>query len=182
VAGVVGERLRDPAAWRASLAGRANSVLNRSLSNRHHVPPLPLDPTLPPASRPPSPAHRRRPWPRPSTTCVCPLPAVSHGTHSRSHASQHKHLQPAGAATQGGPSLQSHHSISRLNDAFETVRQEYDQLLRELETTRSQRDELDKTRVFLLCIRMQPSLTLFCSGRASKRTQHHPPEPLFFGR
>lgn len=42
--------------------------------------------------------------------------------------------------------MQSHHSLSRLNDAFETIRQEYDQLVRDLEAMRSQRDEFENKR------------------------------------
>ncbi|OBZ67388.1 hypothetical protein A0H81_12529 [Grifola frondosa] len=52
----------------------------------------------------------------------------------------HKHLQPTGAATQG-PSLQQHHA--RLNDCFDTIRQEFDVVAQELNLIRGQRDEFE---------------------------------------
>ncbi|PCH39459.1 WD40 repeat-like protein [Wolfiporia cocos MD-104 SS10] len=53
----------------------------------------------------------------------------------------HKHLQPTGAGTQG-PS-QAQHSHARLNDCFDTIRQEFDLLAQELTILRGQRDDLD---------------------------------------
>lgn len=55
--------------------------------------------------------------------------------------SQHKHLQPTGAATQG-PSQQQH-SQNRLNDCFDTIRTEFDALAQELVLYRNQRDDFE---------------------------------------
>ncbi|CCL98754.1 uncharacterized protein FIBRA_00759 [Fibroporia radiculosa] len=53
----------------------------------------------------------------------------------------HKHLQPTGASTQG-PSQQQH-SQARLNDCFDTIRQEFEILAQEVNHSRGQRDDLD---------------------------------------
>lgn len=149
VAGVVGDevcerlwtQLVGGAVWRGAL----DSVLNRPCPTSITFPLLP--PFLPAHTRHrPAPSARRRQW-RPRSTMYVPLslavalPALIVPTRA-----QHKHLQPAGAATQG-PSLQAHHaSVARLNDAFEAIRQEYDQLIRELEQIRAQRDDFESKR------------------------------------
>jgi len=57
-------------------------------------------------------------------------------------SSQHKHLQPTGANTQP-PSQAQTASHARLNDAFDTIRQEFDVLAQEINVLRGQRDEFE---------------------------------------
>ncbi|KAI0724965.1 WD40-repeat-containing domain protein [Fomitopsis betulina] len=53
----------------------------------------------------------------------------------------HKHLQPTGAPTQGPSGPQ--HSHVKLNECFDTIRQEFDAVAHELVHLRGQRDDLD---------------------------------------
>lgn len=53
---------------------------------------------------------------------------------------QHRTLQPTGPPTQG-PSQQ--HSHARLNESFESIRQEFDVLTSDLGVLRSQRDDYE---------------------------------------
>lgn len=55
----------------------------------------------------------------------------------------HKHLQPAGASSQGGPSQQPQYNHAKLNDCFEVIRNEFDILAQEMGVSRSQRDDFD---------------------------------------
>ena len=53
---------------------------------------------------------------------------------------QHRNLQPTGPSAQPGPPPQSQ---SRLNEAFDIIRQEHDLLINDMNIVRSQRDELE---------------------------------------
>ena len=53
---------------------------------------------------------------------------------------QHRNLQPTGPPAQPGPPPQTQ---SRLNEAFDIIRQEHDLLISEMTIVRSQRDELE---------------------------------------
>lgn len=58
--------------------------------------------------------------------------------------SQHRSLQPSGPPVPG-PS--SHASLTRLNDSFEGIRQEFDILASDLGVVRAQRDEYEAKRL-----------------------------------
>lgn len=70
---------------------------------------------------------------------------------SRNLSSQHKHLQPQGAPNQpvqpSAVGLSSGHA--RLNDSFDSIRQEFDAILQDASILRSAKEEADAGREFL---------------------------------
>jgi hypothetical protein len=63
---------------------------------------------------------------------------------------QHKQLQPQGAPNAGPPasSVSVASGQSRLNDCFDTIRQEFEALAQDANLIRNQKDEADAGRTF----------------------------------